>query len=493
MKQAVKKEIQKAVAKLYPGVEVEFSVDFAPENIDANVASNVAMVLAKKLGKKPMEVAEEIATSLRRITGALSPSPGESYMVEAILPGFLNFKLSAEDLVENMNRIQKEKDKFGQSNAGEGKLAIVEYFQLNVAKPPHVGHLRSAVIGDALKRIMKFIGYKAVSDTHIGDWGTQIGIWISALKQMDKKKWTAVIGDIQSSAQAYIEQSSAIEADPAKREEGKQEFVKLEQGDAENRKIWKGLVETAKKEIEKMSEALELLKFDHHFGESFYEDKMPAILERLKQKDLLHTGDTGEQYVDLEQYGLGRLICIKSDGATTYELRDLATLAFRYDTFPKQEKSELAWNLYVVDNRQAHDFKQVFKTMEMLGYDVAKSKHVSFGFMSLPEGALSTRKGNIVSLESLLEEAKSRAKKIIEQKNPELKKKDEIAEQVGLAAVKYFDLKHNRHSDIVFKWDEVLAFEGNTGPYLQYTHARLKSILRKAKAAPPPRVRLAMT
>lgn len=472
MKDKIRKVIKEAIAKRYPErQDIVFSVDYAPDNIDADFASNVALVLAKKLGQQPMETAErlrELISKSRNLDMSIAP------------PGFLNFKAAQETLLANLEEINKLPGTFGQTDIGQGKLAVVEYFQLNVAKPPHVGHLRSAVIGDCLKRILNFLGYKTVSDTHIGDWGTQIGIWISGLKKLPLNDRQLVIGDIQSSAKVYVEQAQQSEADPSLREQGKAEFVKLEQGDIENRQIWEQTVDTAKTELIRHAEALGLMSFDYHLGESFYQDKMPAVLQRLEQAGLLKVGETGEKYVDLEEFGLGRLICLKSDGATTYELRDLATLAYRYDALAKQEKVELALNLYVVDSRQAHDFRQVFKTMELLGYDISKSKHIEFGFMSLPEGPISTRKGTVISLEALIEEAKKRAIKIIEEKNPDLENKQEAASQVALGAIKYADLKNNRKSDIVFNWEEAFNFEGNTGPYLQYTHARLKSILRKA-------------
>lgn len=472
MKDQIRKSIKAAINKLYPSIEVDFSVDYAPANIDADYASNAAMVLAKKLGRKPMAVAGEIAGDI-----------GEIWEIRVASPGFINFKLKEEQLALTVGQVRNEQKNFGKVDLGHNELAMVEYFQLNVAKPPHVGHLRSAVIGDALKRILQFVGYNAVSDTHVGDWGTQFGLLLLAHKTLPHEKEV----DLTELNRLYIEINRQIEGNPELREEAKQEFVKLEKGDEENRRMWKKFLALSKPEYKRSAKMLELLwPFDYDLGEQFYEDKMPEILRRLEEMKLLITGKTGEKYVDLEKHGLGRLICVKSDGGTTYELRDLATLAYRYDEITKKEKAELAWNLYVVDVRQSHDFKQVFKTMELLGYDISKSKHIAHGFMSLPEGKISSRKGNVVFLEALLEEAKKRALGIIEEKNPDLKNKDRVAEQVGLAAIKYFDLKHNRHSDIVFDWQEALSFEGNSGPYLQYTHARLTNILKKAGYKPKP-------
>lgn len=473
MKQYIRDLIKSALAKLYPThKDIDFSVDYAPSNIDADFASNIALILAKYVGRKSMDLAEEIQKNLK--TGKQ-----KNIAIEVAEPGFLNFKLSSIEMIENLNKILQTPSEYGKSDIGKNRLAIVEYFQLNVAKPPHIGHLRSAVIGDAIKRILSFLGFQAISDTHIGDWGTQLGIFIHALKNKSTTLRTAIIKDIKSSEKAYTDQYALIESRPELREAGKAEFALLEKGNPENRKYWKEIVKQAKNEVERSAKNLDLLPFDYQFGESFYQDKMPEIIKHLEMKNLLIRGETGEKYIDLEKYGLGRLIALKSDGATTYELRDLATLAYRYDNLAKGK--DLAWNLYVVDSRQSHDFKQVFKTMEMLGYDVLKSKHIEFGYMSLPEGPISTRKGNVISLEKLIQEARGRALEIIYDKNPDLKNKVKTAQQVGLAAVKYFDLKHNRKSDIVFDWDKALSFEGNTGPYIQYTHARFCSILTKVK------------
>jgi arginyl-tRNA synthetase len=483
MKNQIKNAIQSAIKKLYPDHwDTVFSVDYPPAGVDADFASNIAMVLAKKIGKPPMDVAEEISGKLKVESKKLEGrGKADLFEITVAKPGFLNFKLTRRALTENLNTIISKPSSYGAVDLGQGKPAIVEYFQLNIAKLPHVGHLRSAVIGDSLKRILKFSGYKVISDTHVGDWGTQVGSMICAYKnERDKGVSEAKFEpSVAEYTKLYAEQNKLIEKEPWRRDNAKKEFVKLERGDTENRKIWESMRKLSTQELESYVQRLGLLSFDYNLGESFYEGKMPVILKRLEKADLLVIGETGEKYVDLEKYGLGRLICVKSDGGTTYEMRDLATLAYRYDELAKEQMSELAWNLYVVDTRQAHDFKQVFKTMELLGYDISKSKHVDFGFMSLPEGAISTRKGNAISLETLVEEAKKRALEIIKQKNPDLKNKEQVAEQVALAAIKYGDLKHNRKSDIVFDWDTALSFEGDTGPYLQYTYARLCSILRK--------------
>ncbi|MBP9686745.1 MAG: arginine--tRNA ligase, partial [Candidatus Doudnabacteria bacterium] len=395
-----------------------------------------------------------------------------------VLGGFVNVTLSDLHLLRELEAVATQGDAYGSINIGQGKRVVVEYFQNNVAKPPHVGHLRSAVIGDSVKRLFSFLGYNAVSDTHVGDWGVQFGILLYAFKTVGNR---AVVepDPIQELNKLYVAMSARIETEPELREQGKQEFVKLEQGDSENRELWQWFVDVSLADFERYRELLGLLPFDYNLGESFYEDKMQAVLQDLQQKGLVSTGETGELYVDLEADGLGRCILVKSDGGTTYHLRDFATYIYRKDVIGFWK------NVYVVDVRQAHHFKQLFKVLEKAGYPTATdSQHVDFGFMGLPEGAISTRKGNVISLEALVSEGVSRARAIITEKNPDLANKDEVAQQVALAAIKYFDLMHNRQSNIVFTWDKALSFEGNTGPYLQYTHARIYGIARKASAAP---------
>jgi arginyl-tRNA synthetase len=441
-----------------------------PEPQFGDYATNAALVLAKQLKLNPSEIASQVAAEFKKLDG--QNMFAEVYEAK----GFLNFRLSQQALLDNLILALKQGDDFGKSNIGAGKNMIVEYFQNNVAKPPHVGHLRSAVIGDSLLRTLRFLGFHAMSDTHIGDWGTQFGILILGYKTFGDKK-VVESNPIEELNKIYVEMNQKIEQEPELLEKAKAEFVKLEQGNAENRKLWQWFVMESVVDFERYRELLGVTGFDHNLGESFYEDKMPAVIEALKAKNLLVTGETGEQYVDLEQYGLGRCIIVKSDGGTMYVTRDLATYIFRKGQF------DFWKNIYVVDNRQSHHFKQLFKVLELLGYEPARdSIHVDFGFMSLPEGAISTRKGNTISLQNLIDEAQKRAINIIKEKNPDLENKEAVAKLVALAAIKYFDLSHNRKTEIMFTWDKALSFEGNTGPYLQYTHARIHGILRKVES-----------
>jgi arginyl-tRNA synthetase len=446
-----------------------------PNEALGDYSTNAALVLAKKLKVNPKEVAAKIVDEINKIDleGKLDAVTEQG--------GFVNFKFSQKFLLDNLAAIVEQRELYGCSVAGEEKTVIVEYFQNNVAKPPHVGHLRSAVIGDCLLRVLKSQGYKTVSDTHIGDWGVQFGILLYAFKTLKPDMDVLEKDPINELNKLYVEMSAKIEAEPELRDLAKQEFKKLEDGDEQNRKLWQWFVDESLKDFENYRALLGVLPFDYNLGESFYEKHMPEVLAEFQEKKIITTGETGETYVDLEKFGLGRCILVKSDGATTYHLRDFATYIYR------KQKFNFYKNLYIVDNRQSHHFKQLFKALELGGYPAQKdSAHLEFGFMSLPEGAISTRKGTTVSLKNLINEAEKRAAKIIEEKNPDLENKQAVAKEVALAAIKYFDLSHNRKTEIVFTWDKALSFEGNTGPYLQYTHARIHGILRKSSAPTTP-------
>jgi arginyl-tRNA synthetase len=442
-----------------------------PDSKFGDYSTNVALMLAKKVGQSPQEVAEKIIQEIKKID--LEEKIGELHQKA----GFINFTFSTKFLNDNLNKILEQGELYGCSIAGQGKTVVVEYFQNNVAKPPHVGHLRSAVIGDCLLRIFKSQGYKVISDTHIGDWGVQFGILLYAFKTLKPNMEVLEKDPINELNKLYVEMSAKIEAEPELRDLAKLEFKKLEDGDEQNRKLWQWMVDESLKDFDRYRILLGIDPFTYNLGESFYEKHMPEVLAEFEEKKLISKGQTGEIYVDLDQYDLGRCILVKSDGATTYHLRDFATYIYRRNQFHFEK------NLYIVDNRQSHHFKQLFKALELAGYKTeSDSLHIDLGFMSLPEGAISTRKGTTISLQNLISEANTRALKIIEEKNPGLENKVEVSKQVALAAIKYFDLSHNRKTEIVFTWDKALSFEGNTGPYLQYTHARIHGILRKVNS-----------
>ena len=477
MQEKIRQAIKSAVRKLYPEhKDIDFNVDYAPENTGADLASNVALVLGKKLGRKPMEVAKRLREAIPDSIGALGLDfrlRGNDIQIEIAPPGFLNFTISDEYLENNLLDIVREGDDYGSSEKKNKQKVLVEYFQPNIVKSLHVGHMRSAIIGDCLYRVNKLFARKVESDTHMGDWGTQFGILLCAYKKWGDEKIVSK-DPITELNKLYVRINNEIEKNPKLREEGKAEFVRLEQGDKENRKLWKKFVDWSMERFLQINDLLDVMPFDHHWPESFYEDKMSAVVERLKKEKLLKPSE-GAQIVDLTSYNLGTAMIVKSDGGTTYLLRDLSTYLYRKNEgFDRQ--------LYVVDNRQAHAFKQLFKIMELLGeWKEGDAEHISFGFMSLPEGTLSTRKGNIIELEEVVAKAKEKAQKIMAQKNPGLVGAGAVSRDVAIGALKYFDLSHNRNTDLVFSWEKALDFEGNSGPYIQYTHARIQSILRKAK------------
>ncbi len=435
-------------------------------------ASNAAMVLFKKFNNAPADSPAGFAAVLAEKVAALDHQKTFSKIESA--GGFLNFWLSESYLANNLRKIQQSGESYGQSDIGAGKKILVEYFQPNIAKPLHLGHLRTAIIGDSIFRILKFTGYDVESDTHLGDWGTQFGLLILAYKKWGDDNQIAS-DPINELNKLYIKINAEMEGDESLREQGKQEFVKLEQGDEENIALWQQFKDWSWSEYKVIYDDLEIRKSDHDWPESFYADKMPQVLDMLRAKGLLKESQ-GAQIVDLEDRGLGVAVVVKGDGGTTYLLRDLATYIFRkQEGFDKQ--------LYVVDNRQTHTLAQTFKILELLGVITSPEEavHIAYGVLSLPEGQMSTRKGTMIGAKELINKAQEKALAIIQDKNPALSQKEQVAGQVMRAALKYFDLSHNYKSDIVFTWEKALSFEGNTGPYLQYTHARINGILRKGQ------------
>ena len=428
--------------------------------------TNFAMMNSKAIGKNPREIATTLVENFK-----------ENDLIEKLEiagPGFINIHLKNNFLNNEMKKIDNEKYDFSFLNVDE--TVIIDYSSPNIAKRMHIGHLRSTIIGDAIKRILDFIGFKTISDNHIGDWGTQFGKLIVAYnKWLDKEAYEAdPIGELE---RIYVLFSDEAKKDPTLEDVARNELRKLQMGDEQNNKLWKEFIEISLKEYNKVYDRLGV-KFDHYFGESFYNDLMPDVLEELKEKNIAKE-DQGALVVFFEEDKLPPALVQKKDGSFLYATSDLATIKFR--------KNELNVDkaVYVTDERQQNHFKQVFEISEMLGvpYNYEKS-HVYFGIMRFGDGMIfSSRSGNIIRLVDLLDEAKKQVKSVIDEKNPNIPEdeKEKISEIVGTGAIKYFDLSQNRTSDILFTWDKVLSFEGNTGPYLQYTYARIQSILRKLK------------
>ncbi len=475
----ISRALREALNRVSVGVDV-LSVDTLPMVTLQDVpefgdySSNAPLMFGKQLKKNPMEFGGELRTALLE-SGELKDVMDR---IELAKPGFLNFYLSEQYVTSIVSEVVNKPERFGTQNEGRDALVVVEYFQNNIAKPPHIGHIRSGLIGDALVRLYERMGYRVETDSHVGDWGTQFGILLYGYKQWGDK--AAVDQDpINELNKLYVRANNEIAEHPEIRELGKAEFKKLEDGDPENRKLWQWFRDVSMVEFERWRKKLGLRSFDHDMGESFYEPYMQGDIDSMRTMGLLTKGETGEWYVDLEQEKLGRCIIVKSDGATTYHTRDISTFIYQ------KKEMEFVKRLYVVDVRQSHHFNQLFRVLGKMGYKTEglykEADHVSYGFMKLPEGAMSTRKGTVVRLEELFDQAEEKASEIIKEKNPELPNIEKVAKDVALGALKFFDLSHEPGNDIVFTWDKVLSFEGFTGPYVQYTYARLSSILRKAK------------
>ena len=390
-------------------------------------------------------------------------------------PVFMNFFVKPRLAQERFNEIFKEKENFGKTNIGKGKTIIIDYSSPNVAKPMHVGHLRSTIIGQALYNIYKFLGYKVIGDNHIGDWGTQFGIMIAAYK---KYKINLKTITIKKMLDIYVRFNREIEKNSELQDMAKEEFKKLEDGDRENREIWKVLKEKSLKEFEKIYKILGI-KFDLVLGESFYEKYLKEEIKNALKRKIAIKNPDNSVVIPLKKFNLTDCLIQKSDGATLYETRDIATVRYRVEKY-KPDKI-----LYVVGNEQSLHFEQLFRCAELLGY-ISRDKlyHIKFGLV-LDENRkkLASRKGQFIGAEDLVNKIIDLAEKVIKEKNPKLPatEKERAAKIIGVGALKYNDLSQNRKTDIVFDWQRMLSFEGNSSPYLQYTYVRLRSILKKAK------------
>lgn len=419
--------------------------------------------LSKEYKKAPNLISKELEENL----------PDNEYFekIEAVGP-YLNFFIDKEKLASVViEEIKEKKEKYGSSSLGEGKKVIVEFSSPNIAKPFHIGHIRSTVIGNSLSKIYKFLGFDVVTINHLGDYGTQFGMLISAYKRWGDKK--QIESDpIRELLKLYVRFNSEAEKDPELMDEARFWFKKLEEKDEEALELWQWIRDISLKEFHKVYDLLNI-SFDSYAGESFYSDKMHAVVEEMKEKGLLKESE-GALIVDLEPYGMPPALIMKKDGSTLYTTRDIAAAIYRkvhYDFYK---------NIYVVASQQNLHFKAWIKILELMGYDWAKDCiHVPFGMVSLEEGTLSTRKGRVVFLEDVLNTAIESTRKIIEERNPNLPNKDEVAKQVGIGAVVFQELFNQRIKDYTFSWERTLSFEGETGPYVQYTHARTNSLLEK--------------
>lgn len=417
--------------------------------------------LAKKAGENPVALAKKFSETLERPSFISSIEPAG---------GFLNFKIKDEELATSViGEIFEKGENYGSSDEGKGRVICIDYSSINIAKPFHIGHLLTTVIGAALYRIYGFLGYKPYGINHLGDYGTQFGKMISAYKRWGNKDDIEKRG-VTALNELYVRFHSEAEKDESLNDEGRHYFKLIEQGDGECVKIFEWFKKITLEEVNKVYERLGV-KFDSYNGESFYNDKMEPVLEELSQKGLLKESD-GAQVVELD--GMPPCLLRKADGATLYATRDIAAAFYRKKTY------DFYKCLYVVAYQQNLHFKQFFKVIELMGYDWAKDlQHIAFGMVSLEDGTLSTRKGKVVLLDEVLNKAVEKSLKIITEKNPDLKDKEKAAEMIGVGAVIFFALFNGRIKDIVFSYDKVLTFDGETGPYVQYTCARCSSILEK--------------
>lgn len=420
--------------------------------------------LAKIFRKAPNAIAEDLA-------GKIQPTDDINKIVN--LGGYVNFFVNKESLAKKViNQVLSEKENYGKSEFGKGKTVVVEFSSPNIAKPFHIGHVRTTVIGNALSKIYQSQGYHVEKLNHLGDYGTQFGKLIVAYKLWGDKQ--AVEKDpIKELLKLYIRFHDEAEAKPEMEDEAREWFTKLENGDQEAKELWQWFRDESLKEFSRVYDLLDI-DFDSYVGESFYSDKMPAVIEELKEKNLLVESD-GAMIVDLEDSKLPPALIQKRDGSTLYLTRDLASAFYRKKIY-NFDKS-----IYVVGAQQELHFKQCFEIIKRMGYDWYKDMvHVQFGMVALEEGTMSTRKGRVVFLEDVLNQAINRTRQIIEEKNPDAENIDEVAKAVGVGAVVFQELSNSRIKDYTFSWDRTLSFEGETGPYVQYTHARCCAVLRKA-------------
>ena len=427
--------------------------------------------LAKSLRKAPPAIASDIAASIVLPAGVARAQQAG---------GYLNFFLDPSEYVQGvLSRALEQGEHYGSSEQGKGRNVCVEYSSINIAKPFHIGHLPSTALGNSLYRIYQYLGYHAIGINHLGDWGTQFGKMIVAYKLWSQKPVEE--STVRELVGLYVRFHEEAEKDASLNDQARAWFRKIEQGDEEALGLWKAFKELTLKEVSAVYDLLGV-HFDSYAGESFYEDKMGAVIEELREKGVSKP-DQGAEIVDLSEYDMPPCIILKSDGSTIYATRDIAAAIYRKNTY------DFYKSLYVVAYQQNLHFRQFFKVLELMGRDWVKDcVHVNFGMVSMEEGTLSTRSGNVVYLEDVLKAAIEKTRAVIQEKSPDLADKDTVSRQVGVGAVVWNMLYNQRIKDITFSWDKALNFDGETGPYAQYTYARCCSVLRRAEGYDKDRV-----
>lgn len=461
-----KKEIAKIIAKNLEGLtedEIKSMIEI-PQDQSMGDYAFPCFRLAKTMRKAPNLIAAELAEKLQgeQLFSEISP-----------VNAYVNMFVSREEMMKStVSEVLEEKENFGRSDIGGNKKVIVEFSSPNIAKPFHIGHIRSTVIGNSLSKIYDALGYDVFKINHLGDYGTQFGKMICAYRRWGNRE-DVINSPIKTLLGYYTKFHVEVEEHPELEDEARAIFTKLEQGSKEEVELWQWFREESLKEFQRVYDMLGI-EFDSYNGESFYSDKMPRFEKELSDKGLLQESN-GAQVVDLEEYKLGTALIKKSDGSSLYITRDIAAAVYR------KENYDFYKNIYVVATQQNLHFQQLFKILELMGYDWANQcVHVPFGMVRLEEGTMSTRHGRVVFLEDVLNGAIEKTREIIEEKNPNIENLEEITSQVGIGAVVFNELSNNRIKDYTFKWDQILNFDGETGPYVQYTHARCASLLRKA-------------
>ena len=467
IKKSISEKISEIMKKINADANIEASdiekmLEYPPDEKMGDLALP-CFKLSKILRMAPVKIAQTIADELSCETLA---------DVQAV-NGYLNLYLSGKYIAKKVIDESNEKgEKYGAPAFGEGKTVVLDYSSPNVAKPFHIGHLGTTVIGHSLKRLHEFAGYKCVGINYLGDWGTQFGKLITAYRMWGDAQIIEQ-GGIDKLVELYVKFHEEAEKDPALNDAARAEFRKLESGDEENIKLWRWFVDISLAEYQKTYAQLGI-EFDSYKGESFYTDKMPAQVQKLRDMGLLKIDD-GASIVDLEPYGMTPCLILKRDGSTLYPTRDIAAAVYRKETYDFDKM------IYVTSAGQSLHFAQWFKVVELMGYEwFDKLVHVPYGTVSINGAKLATRTGNVILLKDLFAQAIAKVASIVEEKNPNLENKDKVAEAVGVGAIVFYYLSSNRIRDINFVLEDALSFDGNTGPYVQYTYARTCSLMEKS-------------
>ncbi|MGR3317364.1 MAG: arginine--tRNA ligase [Candidatus Anammoxibacter sp.] len=456
--ESVKSEFQVELS----GKQVEDLLEVPPDSAMGDYALP-CFVLAKQIKKSPKMVAETLAQKF----------VATGHLQSVVTSGpYLNFFVTQKRFIETvLNSVIQEKDRFGKSQDGKGKTIVVDYSSPNIAKHLAVHHMRSALIGRAIYNLYSAQGYKCVGINHLGDWGTQFGKLIVAYKKWGDEG-QGLPTNIDTLYKLYVKFHQESEKDGSLEDDARKWFKKLENGDDEAKKIWQLFKDISMKEFEKIYKMLGI-KFDCYTGESFYNDMLDDTVNRIKESGLLELSENA-QVVNLDKYNMPPCLIRKKDDASLYATRDICAAEYRKKEFDFDKM------VYVVGSEQKLHFRQFKKVLELMGYDwVNDCSHVDFGLVKFKDEKMSTRQGKVILLEDLLNEAIFRARAIIDRKNPDLEERAEVANAVGIGAIVFSDLKNRRIKDVNFVWDDILNFDGETGPYVQYTHARLCSVIKK--------------